>query len=140
MAPKSLMQSKEKATRVLWGKQDQENQKLLLLIIHFLHFVKSFLVHIDENGDAAGNYTILGVKLVNNSRGNTSTFGLFPLGTFVSRSTVENGSQSIPVRKFIQQFVAKCALCSRNTSSKSIRTKKCFRPKKTFKLCRLLGA
>lgn len=77
----------------------------------FFRSVKSFLVHIDENGDAAGNYTILGVKLVNNSRGNTSTFGLFPFGTFISRSSVvgDNGSQSIPVREFIAQFIDKCA-------------------------------
>lgn len=55
-------------------------------------------MHIDENGDAAGNYTILGAKLMDNSRTNTSTYGLFPLGTFITRSQMgENGSQSIPV-------------------------------------------
>lgn len=57
----------------------------------------SFLVHIDENGDAAGNYTVLGVKLISDSNTNTSTYGLFPFGTFIARSNAENGSQSIPV-------------------------------------------
>lgn len=59
---------------------------------------QSFLVHIDENGDAAGNYTILGTKLISNSKSNTSTYGLFPFGTFITKSSLgENGSQSIPV-------------------------------------------
>jgi hypothetical protein len=57
------------------------------------------LVHIDENGDAAGNYTIFGAKLIHSNKTNTTTtYGLFPFGTFVTKSGgVENGSQSIPV-------------------------------------------
>lgn len=57
-------------------------------------------MHIDENGDAAGNYTILGAKLMDNGRTNASTYGLFPLGTFITRSQLsENETQSIPVRE-----------------------------------------
>lgn len=55
-------------------------------------------MHIDESGDASGNYSILGVKLMGNSNTNTSTYGLFPFGTFIARSNAgENGSQSFPV-------------------------------------------
>lgn len=53
------------------------------------------MVHIDENGDAGGNYTILGLKSMINVKSNKSTHGLFPIGTFITRS---NLSDSIPVR------------------------------------------
>lgn len=66
-------------------------------------------MHIDENGDAAGNYTILGVKLMNNSNTNTSTYGLFPFGTFIARSNAgENGSQSIPVSEMEKYASVDC--------------------------------
>ncbi|XP_063708724.1 guanylate cyclase 32E [Culicoides brevitarsis] len=39
-----------------------------------------YMVYIDENGDAAGNYTILARKMITNSSKNE--FGLFPIGTF----------------------------------------------------------
>lgn len=52
-------------------------------------------MHIDENGDAAGNYTILGRKLMNNNKTNETTYGLFPIGTFITTS-VEN-KNNIPV-------------------------------------------
>lgn len=57
--------------------------------------IYSFLVHIDENGDAAGNYTILGRKLMNNNKTNETTYGLFPIGTFIT-TPVEN-KNNIPV-------------------------------------------
>ena len=62
------------------------------------------MVHIDENGDAGGNYTIVGIKSMNNgNKMNQSTYGLFPYGTFITRAmmkklTNESGSSnSIPV-------------------------------------------
>lgn len=66
----------------------------------FLFFsVFSFLVHIDENGDAGGNYTILGVKKVSNDRTNHSSHGLFPIGTFITRTNQSDsfGRSSYPV-------------------------------------------
>ena len=52
----------------------------------------------DENGDAAGNYTILSAKLLNKVKVNsTNTYGLFPIGTFITRLDSDNGSQNIPV-------------------------------------------
>ena len=57
--------------------------------------IHSFLVHIDENGDAAGNYTILGRKLMNNNKTNETSYGLFPIGTFIT-TPVEN-KNNIPV-------------------------------------------
>lgn len=53
----------------------------------------------DENGDAGGNYTVLGSKAIKSS--NNTRFGLFPIGTFVTRSR-ENG-QKIPVRKYVHK-------------------------------------
>jgi hypothetical protein len=55
-------------------------------------------VHIDENGDAGGNYTILGLKSMDNPKTNKTSFALFPVGTFITRT---NLSDSIPVRKRI---------------------------------------
>lgn len=40
----------------------------------------SYLVYIDENGDAAGNYTILSLKSVTSNY--STKFGLHPIGTF----------------------------------------------------------
>lgn len=40
------------------------------------------MVYIDENGDAAGNYTILSRKIITNSSKNE--YGLFPIGTFTT--------------------------------------------------------
>lgn len=56
-------------------------------------------MHIDENGDAAGNYTILGRKLMNNNKTNETTYGLFPIGTFIT-TTIEN-KNNIPVSELI---------------------------------------
>lgn len=36
-------------------------------------------MYIDENGDAAGNYTILSIK---SSQNNSNEYGLYPIGTF----------------------------------------------------------
>jgi hypothetical protein len=55
----------------------------------------------DENGDAGGNYTVLGSKPIKDSLANNTRFGLFPVGTFVTRSN-EHG-QSSPVRKSIEK-------------------------------------
>ncbi|XP_055383503.1 speract receptor [Condylostylus longicornis] len=38
-------------------------------------------VYVDENGDAAGNYTVLGRKLFRNNK-NKTVYGLVPIGTF----------------------------------------------------------
>ncbi|XP_070503442.1 speract receptor [Chironomus tepperi] len=57
-----------------------------------------FLVHIDENGDAGGNYTILGMKKVNNGKTNHSSYGLYPIGTFITRTNQSDsfGKSSYP--------------------------------------------
>lgn len=55
----------------------------------------------DENGDAGGNYTVLRSKVIKStSSGKKASFGLFPIGTFITRSK-ENG-QNIPVRNDIK--------------------------------------
>lgn len=50
----------------------------------FLHhsLTHSYLVHVDENGDAAGNYTILARKTIALDEGGKHNYGLFPIGTF----------------------------------------------------------
>lgn len=45
-----------------------------------------YLVYIDENGDAAGNYTILSI---NSSQNNTNEYGLYPIGTFNAPQLIE---------------------------------------------------
>ena len=45
------------------------------------HFSESYHVYIDENGDAAGNYTVLALGFAPNSR-NQTVPGLIPVGTF----------------------------------------------------------
>lgn len=56
-------------------------------------------MYIDENGDAAGNYTILGAKLVNDSDSNQTTYGLYPFGTFITFASLgENENNTFPVR------------------------------------------
>lgn len=40
------------------------------------------MVYIDENGDAAGNYTILQKRKIQNATRNA--FGLVPIGTFIN--------------------------------------------------------
>lgn len=43
----------------------------------------SYHVYIDENGDAAGNYTILALKRDHRQDSNLSmAYGLYPIGTF----------------------------------------------------------
>lgn len=49
-----------------------------------------YLVHIDENGDAAGNYTILSMKNV--EKNGSIEYGLYRIGTF----SAPNGFQ-VPV-------------------------------------------
>ncbi|XP_053684582.1 receptor-type guanylate cyclase Gyc76C [Sabethes cyaneus] len=41
-----------------------------------------YLIHIDENGDATGNYTILARKAFKNSSTSEREYGLFPVGRF----------------------------------------------------------
>lgn len=53
-------------------------------------YFSSYLVYIDENGDAAGNYTILSIKGVQDN--SSMVYGLYPIGTF----SAPNGNQ-IPV-------------------------------------------
>lgn len=59
---------------------------------HLLSYIifLSYLVYIDENGDAAGNYTILSIKGVSDN--SSTVFGLYPIGTF----SAPDGNQ-IPV-------------------------------------------
>lgn len=50
----------------------------------FLRIPNSYHVYIDENGDAAGNYTILALKKDHRRDSNLSmAYGLYPIGTFV---------------------------------------------------------
>ncbi|EDW72635.1 uncharacterized protein Dwil_GK17073 [Drosophila willistoni] len=51
-------------------------------------------VYIDENGDAAGNYTVLARGKVRNSR-NQTVMGLLPVGTFSHKGS-SNISESLP--------------------------------------------
>lgn len=56
----------------------------------------SYHVYIDENGDAAGNYTILALKKDHRKNSNLSIeYGLYPIGTFGLPD-----SNQIPVRFF----------------------------------------
>lgn len=91
MEATSLMRLRVAAIKALWGEPIKSSK---YRICHLKAF-NSFLVHIDENGDAGGNYTILGMKSTNNVKTNQSTYGLFPVGTFITRT---NLSDSIPVR------------------------------------------
>lgn len=51
-------------------------------------------MYIDENGDAAGNYTIIALKKDQNKNSNTSmAYGLYPIGTFGLPNSIQ-----IPVR------------------------------------------
>lgn len=52
-----------------------------LIFFSFLTFIHSYHVYIDENGDAAGNYTVLARGLARNRR-NKTVPGLVPVGTF----------------------------------------------------------
>lgn len=53
-------------------------------------------MYIDENGDAAGNYTILALKGAKNDNLST-TYGLYPIGTF----SPPDGNE-IPVSEIMQ--------------------------------------
>lgn len=57
----------------------------------------SYHVYIDENGDAAGNYTVLARGKVRNGR-NQTVLGLRPVGTFSHRnSSLSSTSETLPV-------------------------------------------
>lgn len=57
----------------------------------------SYHVYIDENGDAAGNYTVLSRGTVRNNR-NQTVFGLLPAGTFSHKSSSSySNSDALPV-------------------------------------------
>lgn len=59
-----------------------------------------YIVYIDENGDAAGNYTILARKHKNrNKRSKAAEYGLYPVGTF-SPPDIEQ----LPVKNFLYFF------------------------------------
>lgn len=47
---------------------------------NILYIQYRYLVHIDENGDAAGNYTLLSLKNV--MKNDSIEYGLYPIGTF----------------------------------------------------------
>lgn len=51
-----------------------------------IYFSVRYLVYVDENGDAAGNYTILSIKP---SQNNTTDYGLYPIGTFNAPQLIE---------------------------------------------------
>lgn len=61
-----------------------------------------YLVYIDENGDAAGNYTLLSIK---SSQNNSNEHGLYPIGTFNAPQLIE-----IPVsfNDFIECMKSHC--------------------------------
>lgn len=59
----------------------------------------SYHVYIDENGDAAGNYTVLSRGTVRNNR-NQTVFGLLPAGTFSHKTSSSYGNSDVlPVSK-----------------------------------------
>lgn len=62
-------------------------------IIHFWIGAMGFLVSIDKNGDASGNYTLIARKRQPSSRVTSSAFGLFPIGIF----QMPSNSSHIPV-------------------------------------------
>ena len=67
---------------------------------YFYFFNSSYFVHIDANGDAAGNYTIVSRMFKNDPKTNKSIHGLFPVGVFVpgldnNRIPVSSPSNSI---------------------------------------------
>lgn len=58
-------------------------------------------MYIDENGDAAGNYTILALKKDQHKDNNTSmAYGLYPIGTFGLPNSIQ-----IPVRFLVCIFI-----------------------------------
>lgn len=59
----------------------------------------SYHVYIDENADAAGNYTVLARGTLRNNR-NQTVFGLLPAGTFSHKGSSSYGnSDALPVSK-----------------------------------------
>lgn len=71
---------------MLWGNFQFYLKKHDLFHFPFC-FSYSYLVHIDENGDAAGNYTILGLLEKYDDRINKTVKGMFPIGTFITGSS-----------------------------------------------------
>lgn len=70
----------------------------------------SYHVYIDENGDAAGNYTVLSRGTVRNNR-NQTVFGLLPAGTFSHKTSSSYGnSDALPVSNL------RVSLCSLSRS------------------------
>lgn len=71
-------------------------------------------MYIDENGDAAGNYTVLARGTVRNNR-NQTVFGLLPAGSFSQvQSSNYSNSDALPVSN------PRVCLCSLSLSDKII--------------------
>jgi len=74
----------------------------------------SYHVYIDENGDAAGNYTVLARGTVRNGR-NQTVLGLRPVGTFIHRnSSFSSISKALPVSKALSFTYSSCNSLSAN--------------------------
>lgn len=79
MAQLSLTPSKVQATKVQWGEYCYQILNFVITSIYVIHILR-YLVYIDENGDAAGNYTILARhKTIIDG---VEQYGLLPVGTF----------------------------------------------------------
>lgn len=80
----------------------------------------SYHVYIDENGDAAGNYTVIARGTHRNNH-NETVLGLLPVGTF-SHKTNNRSSEALPVSnptRYLAAFLIKVTvafLCLRYRS------------------------
>ncbi|KAJ8981644.1 hypothetical protein NQ317_000872 [Molorchus minor] len=55
--------------------------------VNEMSFISSYIVYMDENGDAEGNYTLIARKTVPNKEDEEEGYGLFPVGVFSWRRT-----------------------------------------------------
>ena len=53
-----------------------------------------YMVNIDENGDAEGNYSLIGRKLKSNT---TNKYGIYPIGVFL----MPDNTSQLPVNNSI---------------------------------------
>ena len=52
-----------------------------------------YMVYMDENGDAEGNYTLVARKLMHNVDGVSTSYGIVPIGVFL----MAGNSSHLPV-------------------------------------------
>ncbi|CAH1154232.1 unnamed protein product [Phaedon cochleariae] len=72
--------------KVLDGGGNPRNGTAIIDSMKRMHYKSAmgYIVYMDENGDAEGNYTLIARKLLKNS---TNEYGLFPVGVFALRRT-----------------------------------------------------